>query len=85
MANNFTLRIWTADEDFTDQDFDSLDELYTSTFDGWENGSMGTAKDPERMQNGWAVYDNDLGTCINSVNAAQCGLDKTAPRQLMTA
>jgi hypothetical protein len=86
MAKNYTLRIWTNEAgDFVDQDFDSLAELYPTIFDGWQPEVLGTAKDPEQLSNSWAVYDNTENVCINSINATQVGLDKSYPRQEITA
>lgn len=83
--SNYTLRIFTnGDGDFQDTDFLTLDELYNSIFDNWQpDMSIDplTVKPGVTLQSGYAVYDNATGLCINSINAAQVGLDKTEPYQ----
>jgi hypothetical protein len=75
---DYTLRIYTnGDGDFIDTDFETLDSLYTSIFDNWTPSNLGNPHDPVQLYSGWAVYDNSTGFCINSINAAQVGLDKT--------
>lgn len=81
---NYTLRIWTNGEgDYTDSDFATLDELYNSIFENWDPEGVVplTVRAGITLQSGYAVYDNTTGLCINSINAAQVGLDKTAPFQ----
>jgi hypothetical protein len=79
---NYTLRIWTnGDGDFQDRDFASLPELYNAVFETWQPDDLDTAQaniKPEfNIAGGFAVYDNILGTCINSINSAMVGKDKT--------
>lgn len=81
---NYTLRIWTnGDGDYTDSDFATLDELYNSIFENWDPEAVNplTVKTGVTLQSGYAVYNAITGLCINSINAAQVGLDKTAPFQ----
>lgn len=82
--SNYTLRIFTdGDGNYQDADFLTLDELYTSIFENWQPQTIDplVVRAGVTLQSGYAVYDNATGLCINSINAAQVGLDKTAPFQ----
>jgi hypothetical protein len=82
--SNYTLRIFTnGDGQFQDADFLTLDELYNSVFENWDAEAINplVVKPGITLQSGYAVYDNATGLCINSINAAQVGLDKTVPFQ----
>lgn len=81
---NYTLRIYTnGDGDFYDTDFETLADLYNSLFENWTPDMFDafTVKPGISIQSGFAVYENETGLCINSINAAQVGLDKTEPYQ----
>jgi hypothetical protein len=78
--SNYTMRIWTnGDGDFVDTDFATLPALYNTVFKNWQadNIDTGSLNEGYDLTSGYAVYDNDTGLCINSINPGMVGLDKT--------
>ena len=81
---SYTLRIYTnGDGDHYDGAFETLDALYASMFENHVHGELNwdVVKEGVTLTSGWAVYDNDTGLCINSINAAQVGHTITDPYQ----
>ena len=83
-AMSYTLRIYTNGEgDHIDTVFDDMDEMYNSVFQSYQpdNIMFEATKPGVSIGSGYAVYDNDTGLCINSINAAQVGHSMADPYQ----